>query len=81
MSTPLHRIMASTDVYISVSDAARILHCDPQCIRVQARTNPEMLGYPVIIIGRRVRIPRIPFLRYLGYPNIAGDSSNDMSTM
>ena len=63
----VQEIQISQKIYLSASEVASILHCDPQAIRVQAHTNPKALGYPVIIIGRRVRIPRIPFLHYLGY--------------
>lgn len=61
-------IIVSNKIYLTPSDVAAILHCDPQCIRVQAQADPVKLGFPVIVIGTRVRIPRIPFLRYLGYP-------------
>ena len=61
-------IIASNKLYLTPSDVASILHCDPQCIRAQAQADPVKLGFPVIVIGTRVRIPRIPFLMYLGYP-------------
>lgn len=63
----LQDIIASDCVYLTPSDIAPILGCDPQSIRTQAHKDPQVLGYPVIIIGRRIRIPRIPFLHYLGY--------------
>ena len=63
----IEEIQISHKIYLSVSEVASVLHCDPQAIRVQAHTNPQALGYPVTIIGRRVRIPRIPFLHFLGY--------------
>jgi len=58
-------IRTSSRIYLSASDIAPILECDPHSIRIQAHSNPNMLGYPVIVIGRRVRIPRIPFLLYI----------------
>lgn len=60
-------LQSSSKIYLTPAEVSDLLHCDPQSIRVQAHTNPQVLGYPVIIIGRRIRIPRIPFLRYLGY--------------
>lgn len=45
---------------------AHVLQSDPQTIRLCARQRPELLGFPVIITGRRVKIPRIPFLRFMG---------------
>lgn len=58
-------IRTSSRVYLTAADIAPILECDPHSIRIQAHSAPNMLGYPVIVIGRRVRIPRIPFLIYL----------------
>lgn len=63
----LQDIINSDSVYLTPADIAAILGCDPQSIRTQAHKNPQAMGYPIIIIGRRIRIPRIPFLRYLGY--------------
>lgn len=60
----------STKLYLDPTDVASILHCDPQCIRAQAHRDPSKLGYPVIVIGHRVRIPRKPFLAYLGYDDL-----------
>lgn len=59
-------LISSDKVYLTPADIAPILHCDAQSIRTQAKRDDKLLGYPVIIIGNRVKIPRIPFLRYLG---------------
>lgn len=45
---------------------AHVLQSDPQTIRLCARQRPYLLGFPVIITGHRVKIPRIAFLRYMG---------------
>ncbi len=50
---------------ITAEVAAAVLDHDPQSIRLQAHCDPKMLGYPVIVTGRRVKIPRIPFINYL----------------
>jgi hypothetical protein len=63
----LEDIQTSTKPFLSPADIAPVLHCDPQCIREQAHHDPDKIGFPVIIMGHRVRIPRIPFLKYLGY--------------
>lgn len=52
--------------YLTPAQVAEVLNADPQDIRVQARTAPEKLGFPVIIIKSRTKIPRVPFLRYMG---------------
>ena len=45
--------------------AAAVLGCNPNSIRQAARQRPELLGFPVIIMGTRIRIPRIPFIQAL----------------
>jgi len=59
-------ILNSRELFFTPADIAPLLHCDPQQIRIQARHDPNKLGFPVIVTGRRVRIPRKPFLHYLG---------------
>ena len=61
----LDDIRLSSRIYLSPADIAPILQCDPHSIRVQAHRDPSALGYPVIVIGRRIRIPRIPFMHYV----------------
>ena len=43
---------------------ASVLEADPQELRMQARERPELLGFPVICIGTRVKIPKEGFLLY-----------------
>lgn len=62
----LDEIRNSTKEVLTPGDIAEVLGADPQDIRVQARTAPEKLGFPVIIIKSRTKIPRVPFLRFLG---------------
>lgn len=63
----LEEILASEKVYLTPNDAAGVLGCNPHCIRLIARDEPEQLGFPVVRMGTRTKIPRIPFLRFLGY--------------
>lgn len=53
-------------IFLSANQVASVVNCDPQCLRSQAKTNPSALGFPVTVIGHRVRIPRVPFLNYMG---------------
>lgn len=50
---------------VNIADIAEILGCTPQTIRVAARQRPDLLGFPIIIMGSRVRIPRIPFIQFI----------------
>jgi hypothetical protein len=38
---------------------------DPQSIREAARQRPDLLGFPVIVYGRKVKIPRKPFIKFV----------------
>lgn len=50
---------------ISPAIAARVLGCDPQWIRITARTDRAALGFPVVVIGHRVKIPRVAFIKFM----------------
>lgn len=63
----ISEIRATKKLFLTPVEVAPVLRCDPQCIRLTARTAPEQLGFPVICVGTRTKIPRIPFLRALGY--------------
>ena len=52
---------------ITTAMASKVLHCKPESIRLAARERPDLLGFPVIVMGSETKIPRIPFLRFLGY--------------
>lgn len=62
----LDEIRKSTKATIRPIDAAAVLGCNPQCIRIMAREAPERLGFPVFCVGNRVKIPRLPFLAFMG---------------
>lgn len=56
-------------VYITPTDVASVINVKPQAIRVMASTveGRQGLGFPVIRIGADTKIPRIPFLRFMGW--------------
>ena len=60
-------IQSANKPYLTPVEVAEVLECDPQAIRLAARDNPGQLGFPVVRVGKRTKIPRIPFLRFLGY--------------
>lgn len=57
---------ASTAMFLLPSQVAKITGADPQTIRYTARQRPELLGYPFTFSGSHMKIPRVPFLRFLG---------------
>jgi len=50
---------------ITPAVAASVLCVNPHSIRIAAHTEPQSLGFPVIVIGTRTRIPRLPFINFL----------------
>lgn len=50
---------------ITPAEAAQVVGCDPQQLRLTAREKPENLGFPVIIVRSRIKIPRVAFIRYM----------------
>lgn len=61
----LQQIESDTREILIPADIAPILECDPHDIRVAAHQRPELLGFPVILIGNRVKIPRLAFLNFM----------------
>ena len=55
--------------FLTPAQVAEILNCSAHGVRVWARQRPDGLGFPVCIIGTRVKIPKRPFLRFMGVPD------------
>lgn len=55
--------------WLTPRQAAPVLGCDPYWISLMSRDESKRreLGFPVIRIGTRTKIPRAPFLRYMGW--------------
>jgi hypothetical protein len=51
--------------FLLATDVAKFLGSDAHHIRVQAQKDKSKLGFPVIVIGTRVKIPKEAFLNYL----------------
>lgn len=63
----LPELAAKTDrEWFSAGEICGVLGSDPQTLRLMARQRPELLGFPAIVTGNRVKFPRIPFLRHMG---------------
>lgn len=46
-------------------DVARVLGCKAYNINLQAQKDPKALGFPVVVVGTRVKIPRLGFIRFM----------------
>lgn len=58
-------IRASDREFLNSADIAPLIGCDPYALTIAAREQPELLGFPATVIGKRVRFPRRAFLRFL----------------
>ena len=59
-------IQASDKVFLTPGDIGPVLGSTPHTIRVIARQRPDLIGYEFTFTGNRMKIPRIPFLRFIG---------------
>ena len=59
-------ILSSTKDFLTPSEIAPILGVNPHTLRVTARQCPELIGFPFTFSGNRMKIPRVPFLCFVG---------------
>ena len=60
----LKEVEAMDREMLSPAIVAAVLNADPQELRMQARERPDLLGFPTICIGSRVKIPKEGFLLF-----------------
>lgn len=63
--TTLNDIEALPKEFLLASDVADYLGTNPDFIRGQAHEDPTKLGFPVVVIGTRVKIPKEPFIKFM----------------
>lgn len=61
----LDEIKSSSKEVLTCKDVADVLACNPATLHMQAMEQPWRLGFPVIVMGSRVKIPRKPFLNFM----------------
>lgn len=64
----LQEIIDMDEAYLTPAQVGKVLGCNGYNINVASKT-PEgaaALGFPVLRIGNRCKVPRIPFLAYMG---------------
>lgn len=66
MKMTLEDLIACEKDMLTPAEISGVIGSSPQTIRVTAHQRPEKLGFPVSVTGKYVRIPRIPFLRFMG---------------
>ena len=61
--TELERVEALDKDMLVPTDVAKLLGCAPYSINVATRDGKNPFPFPVIRMGTRVRIPKIPFIK------------------
>ena len=65
MTDPIKALINDKRAVITPQDAANVLQCNRYAINAMVKRGE--CPFPVLRIGSRVKILRIPFLQYLGY--------------
>lgn len=50
--------------FLTAVDVAPYIRCDPGTLRLAAHMAPQLLGFPVVVMGHRVKIPKLPFIQF-----------------
>ena len=67
----LKEIEALPKEMLLMEDIAPFLEANPQSLRDQAQNDPNKLGFPVIVIGARVKAPKSGFVHFMKYGRTA----------
>lgn len=69
MSNRMEQLAMDGHYTLTPETAATFLGIHPQKLRDLARNEETRagLGFPVIVAGRTTLIPKVPFLRFMGY--------------
>ncbi len=60
----LREIEAMPQEFLTPKQVATAIGTDPNLIRYQAHNAPHKLGFPVVVVGSRVKIPKEGFLNF-----------------
>lgn len=58
-------IKASDKDFLYADDVQNVIGVKPNTLREQAHKDPSKLGFPVMVCGTRVRIPRKAFIKFV----------------
>lgn len=62
---------------LTCADVAPLLGYDANSLRLQAREDPTLLGFPVVVAGTRVQIPKEGFIHFMKYGRVIILSQQD----
>lgn len=60
----IQEIRATEKAFLTCADIAPAIGSDPHALRVEAKKEHSRLGFPVLIIGTRVKIPTAGFINW-----------------
>lgn len=63
--TTLEEIEAIPCEVLTCLQVSRVLCAGSYCLHQQAMKDPAKLGFPVIVHGTRVKIPKQPFIKFM----------------
>ena len=61
----LEELEALETEILTCQQVAPILNANPTTIHEQAKKMPQMLGFPVIVMGKMVKIPKRAFIKFM----------------
>lgn len=76
-SDELDRIAALPKDMLVPTDICKYLGCSSYTINVVTRDGKNPFPFPVIRLGTRVKIPKIPFIKAMRGENVKEEISND----
>ncbi len=62
----LEEIRNESKPFLTPDDICGLLGSNAHTIPVTARQHPNLIGFEFTFVGNRMKIPRIPFLRFMG---------------
>lgn len=62
-------IVDSDKDFLTPEEIREVVGCMPYSINIQAKEDPAKLGFPVCLMGTRVKIPRLGFIHWMMYGN------------
>ena len=75
----LNEMRVSEKTMLTPEDVSEVLGCNGYAINLQCKEDPRKLGFPVCVLGTRVRIPRVAFIKWLDGVGIFDNVSDQCS--
>lgn len=61
----LKEISALPREWLTCEQVSGVLNCNPYALHIQAVKDQSKLGFPVVVIGNRVKIPKDAFVAFM----------------